>query len=112
PRRARRAAAEFDTIVQSIRSILPELHHQRNESVAYPFGRPWNRSNRKPRHRGGNCFLESHTTFERRRLLARPCTDLRKTRPCRKIRIGSSILDHFDSTAQPNLAIERLPMKE
>src|SRR5262245_21223271 len=112
PRRARRAAAEFDTIMQSMRSILPELHHKRNKSVAHPVGWPGNRSNRKPRHRGGDRFLECHAAFERSRLLARPGTDLRKSRPRRKISVCGSVLDHFDYTAQPNLPIERLPMKE
>src|SRR5262245_53369561 len=88
PWRARRAAAEFNAVVQTIRSILPEFDDRRNEAITNPIGRTWNRSNRELRHRRRDRLLECHAAFERRRLLARPGADLREARPGREVGVG------------------------
>ena len=91
PRCASVLAAELDAVVQPVGPILPEFHRQRQQTIARPVRRPWNRSNGEFRRRERDRLLEGEAAFERRRLLARPGADLRQARTGGEISISLGI---------------------
>ncbi len=84
-------AAEFDTVVQAERAVVPEFEPQRGDAPAAPA--------RRPRHLADEIFgaefrnrlFEGKAAFQRLRLLAGPGPDLGLFRPGREISVGFSL---------------------
>src|SRR5215475_8045514 len=98
--------------MQTERPVMPELDRQREEAIAGPIRRAWNRSHRVFRGVERDRLLEGVAALERRRLLAGPGADLGKAGPGGEVGIGLLVVDSRDRAAQPHLPVQRFPMEE
>src|SRR5882757_4999045 len=108
----RRLAAEFDTVVQAERAVVPEFETRWLNAPATPA--------RRPRHLADNMFgrdqsdrlLEGKAAFQRLRLLAGPGADLRLLWPCCEIGVGLGFGYRRHVAADADLPAQRLPVKK
>src|SRR5437588_5087810 len=112
PRLAQRRAAEFDSIVQTERTVVPELHRDRHDAVAGPVWRARHGAERVFRGVERDRFLEGEPTFQRARLLARPGADLRALWARGEIGVGLLRRYAFHRTADADLPVERFPVEQ
>src|SRR5262249_17640700 len=111
PRAARSIAPKLDAVVQSEWTVVPELDCVRHYPIAAPEGRPRNRAYDVFRGIAGDRLFEGKPAFQRRRLAARPGTDLGKPRPGRVIGIGLRVGDRLDRPAYAHLSGKRFPVE-
>src|SRR5215471_7347245 len=99
PRAARSVAPKLDAVVQAEWTVVPELDCVRHHPIAAPEGRPRNRADDVFRGVAGDRLFEGKPAFERRRLAARPGTDLGKPRSGRVIGVRFRVGDRLDRPA-------------
>src|SRR5690348_9403992 len=99
PRSLGTSAGERDAIMQPKRPLLPKLDFSRCHAIAGPMSWSGHRADRIFCRVARYLLLECQSAFERRRLLARPSSDLRHARACGKIRVGFSRRDRLDRSA-------------
>src|SRR3569832_2067597 len=107
-----RVAAEFDAVVQTERTVMPELEPERADAPAAPAGRTRHRADQMLRGNLGDRLFEGETAFQRLRLFRCPCADLRLFGAGGEIGIGLGIGHRRYRSPDAYLPAQRLPVKE
>src|SRR6185437_13816223 len=107
----RRRAAEFDTVMQSERTIVPELEPLRRDAPAAQTRRTGDFADDVPCREFGDCLLEGEPAFQRLRLLARPGADLGLPGAGGEIGVGLRITHRRHAAANADLAAQRFPVE-
>src|SRR4051812_3583352 len=103
---------EQPALVQPVWPVGPEFKALGAEAVARPARRPRHVADRKALHRGGEAALQLDARGEGPRLVGGPGAELGLAAACREIIVGLDRIDRSDRPLDPNLAAQRLPMKQ
>src|SRR3984957_8909108 len=112
PGSTRAVAAEFDTIVQAERAVVPELELQRRDAPAAPARRARHLANNMFGGELGDRLFKGKTAFQRLRLLAGPSADLGLFRPGGEVSGGLGTGHRGHRATDAHLPAQRLPVKK
>src|SRR5580698_3833509 len=111
PRRVRMLAPKRNPVMQAERTLLPKLDLLRYHAITRPVRRPRYGPDAEFCGKTRDRFLERQAAFKCSGLIAGPCTDLRHARARGEIRISFLGRHRLDNAAQPDLTLQRLPVK-
>src|SRR5690606_5883439 len=98
-------------LMQTERTVLPELDAVRHQQETRPVVRSRHGTDSELRGEFGDALLERETPFKLARLFRRPGADLARPVPGREIGIGRRRIDLLDDTFDTHLPLQRLPVE-
>src|SRR6185437_15155213 len=108
---ARVVTLVYQTLVQPVRTLVPELDRARHHAEARPVGRPRHVAAGESRLDVVHTLLEHRVARKRFALTRSPRSDAAHARAGCKVCIRLGVADLFDRTLDAHLPLQHLPME-